>query len=275
MLFIKRHKILTILFVTCIFLIIKNSSIPYFFTPSSFMIFIFGKPQGTLYSSIAEIIDIFTSAYVTSLLFFYMVDFLPAIRQEKKANDIIAPKLVNLYLYISEFLSRIEYSAKQESLLTGNPDDMDKLNIQNKTILCKQKIFINEQENSAIIFLYNILEDSNKYKTLILNTCNEISCSPNFSYCDAQIIHIISEIQLSTLWQILPKQNDSFLKIDFSERSYIGLGKGYQQLVLCHKKLAKFVEKRFSYEIIDTTYEEREKWEKGNVEFLNNIRTTV
>ena len=25
----------------------------------------------------------------------------------------------------------------------------------------------------------------------------------------------------------------------------------------------------------DTTYEEREKWEKGNVEFLNNIRTTV
>ena len=139
----------------------------------------------------------------------------------------------------------------------------------------KRAIFINEQENSAIIFPYNILEDSNKYKTLILNTCNEISCSPNFSYCDAQIIHIISEIQLSTLWQILPKQNDSFLKIDFSERSYIGLGKGYQQLVLCHKKLAKFVEERFSYEIIDTTYEEREKWEKGNVEFLNNIRTTV
>lgn len=196
-------------------------------------------------------------------------------KARKKANDIIAPKLVDLYLYISEFLSRIEYSAKQESLLTGNPDDMDKLNIQNKTILCKQKIFINEQENSAIIFPYNILEDSNKYKTLILNTCNEISCSPNFSYCDAQIIHIISEIQLSTLWQILPKQNDSFLKIDFSERSYIGLGKGYQQLVLCHKKLAKFVEERFSYEIIDTTYEEREKWEKGNVEFLNNIRTTV
>lgn len=182
---------------------------------------------------------------------------------------------MDLYLYISEFLSRIEYSAKQESLLTGNPDDMDKLNIQNKTILCKQKIFINEQENSAIIFPYNILEDSNKYKTLILNTCNEISCSPNFSYCDAQIIHIISEIQLSTLWHILPKQNDSFLKIDFSERSYIGLGKGYQQLVLCHKKLAKFVEERFSYEINDTTYEEREKWEKGNVEFLNNIRTTV
>ena len=61
--------------------------------------------------------DIFTSAYVTSLIFYYMVDYLPAMKQEKKAKDIIARKLVSLYLYISELLAMIEYSAKQKNLL--------------------------------------------------------------------------------------------------------------------------------------------------------------
>ena len=50
-----------------------------------------------------------------------MVDYLPAIKQEKKAKEIIAPKLVSLYLYIGELLAMIKYAAEQEKLLqTGN-----------------------------------------------------------------------------------------------------------------------------------------------------------
>ena len=79
----------------------------------------------------AQMIDIFTSAYVTSLVFYYMVDYLPAIKQEKKAKEIIAPKLVSLYLYISELLAMIKYAAEQEKLLqTGKPEDMDKLHFK-------------------------------------------------------------------------------------------------------------------------------------------------
>ena len=113
--FIKRHKILFALFVISIFLMIKNSSIPYFFTPPAFITFIFDAPKSEFFSGIAQMIDIFASAYVTSLLFYYMVDYLPAIKQEKKAKEIISPKLVSLYLYISELLAMIEYSAKQSS----------------------------------------------------------------------------------------------------------------------------------------------------------------
>lgn len=246
---------------------IKNSSIPYLIMPPPFIAFVFDKPQSDFLLGIAQMIDIFSSAYVTSLLFYYMVDFLPGVKQEKKAKEIISPKLVSLYLYISELLAMIKYSAKQENLLqTGNPDDMDKLHIKNEDVLCKKRSFKNEQENGTAAHSYNLLKDCDKFRTLILNICSEISCTPSFSYCDKQVIHIISEIQLSELLRMLPKQDDFFMKLDFVNMSYMGLGQEYQKLVLTQKELANFVETRLSCEMIDISNSEIEKWNKERIE---------
>ena len=69
-----------------------------------------------------------------------MVDYLPVIKQEKKVKEIIAPQLVNLYLYISELLAMIKYAAIQEKLFhTGNPEDMDNLHFKNN-IISKMKL---------------------------------------------------------------------------------------------------------------------------------------
>ncbi len=214
-------------------------------------------------------VDIFSSAYVTSLLFYYMVNYLPAVKQEKKAQETIAPKLVNLYLYISELLAMIEYSAKKENLLqTGKIDDMDKLHIRDEIVLCKQRSFINEKENGTVAYSYNVLKDCDKFRTLILNICSEISCTPSFSYCDEQIIHIISKIQLSELLRMLPKTDDFLLKFDFADISYLGLGKEYKQLVSIYKELARFVDTRHAYEMLDISKEEIEKWQKEQAESL-------
>lgn len=162
--FVKRHKVLSALFLFSIFVMVKNSSIPYLFIPPTFIEFIFDAPQSCFFSNIAQMVDTFASAYVTSLMFYYMVDFLPAIKQEKKAKEILAPKLVNLYLYISELLAMIEYSAKQEHLLqTGDIADMDKLNFRSKDVLCKRKSFKNEEETGVAAHSYNLLKDCNKY----------------------------------------------------------------------------------------------------------------
>ena len=268
MAFIKQHKFLFAIFTVCILLMIKNSSIPYLFCPHLFIAFIFDKPQNDFLSGIAQMIDIFSSAYVTSLLFYYMVDFLPAAKQEVKAKEIIAPKLISLYLYISELLAMIEYSAKQENIFqTANPDVMDKLNIQNKPVLCKQKTFKNEQEcGNPAYYSYNLLKDCDKYKTLILNTCREISSAPSFSYCDKQIIDIISKIQLSGLFHILPEPTDFFVKFNFVATQCLGLGKEYSNLVLIQKELATFVETRYAYEFVDISNDEIKRWNEEQAE---------
>lgn len=267
--FIKRHKILFILFAVSIFLMIKNSSIPYSFAPPAIISFIFDAPKSDFFSGMAQMIDIFTSAYVTSLVFYYMVDYLPSIKQEKKAKEIIAPKLVSLYLYISELLAMIKYAAEQEKLLqTGKPEDMDKLHFKNKVILCKQKSFKNEVENGTTPYSFDLLKDCDNFRALILNICNEISGTPSFSYCDTQVIHIISEIQLSELLRILPKPNDFLLQFDFADVSYLGLGEGYQQLLSIYKELAVFVDTRHGYEMIDISKEEIQEWQEEQVESL-------
>ena len=267
--FIKRHKILFILFAVSIFLMIKNSSIAYFFAPPAIISFIFDAPKSDFFSGMAQMIDIFTSAYVTSLVFYYMVDYLPAIKQEKKAKEIIAPKLVSLYLYIGELLAMIKYAAEQEKLLqTGKLEDMDKLHFKNKVILCKQKSFKNEVENGTTPYSFDLLKDCDNFRTLILNICNEISGTPSFSYCDTQVIHIISEIQLSELLRILPKPNDFLLQFDFADVSYLGLGEGYQQLLSIYKELAVFVDTRHGYEMIDISKEEIQEWQEEQVESL-------
>ncbi len=158
MMFIKRHKILFIIFIISIFLIIKNSSIPYLFVPPAFISFIFDRPRGEFFSGVAQIVDIFASAYATSLLFYYIVEYIPAIKREKKANIIAKPQLSNLYFYISELLAMLKYSAKQQNLWDyNNPDTMDELIIQNRVVMCNRRSFKNEIEDATIPYSYNLL----------------------------------------------------------------------------------------------------------------------
>ena len=273
--FIKEHKILSLLFAISILLMIKNSKIPYPFDPPAFVSFVFDSPKGEFFSGVMQMVDIFASAYVTSLVFYFMVDYIPALKEAKKAKEIISPKLVNLYLYIGELLAMIEFAAKKEKIFqTGNIDDMDKLHFKDKIIICKQKKYKNEAENGSTPYSYNLLKDCNNFRTAIMNTCSEISCTPSFSYCDKQVIHIISEIQLSELLRILPKPNDFLLKFDFADILYMGLGKGYEQLVSIHKKLADLVDTRLSCQMLDISNDEIDEWQKKSSRIITKIPRT-
>ena len=77
MTFYKRHKILSAIFFISIILLIKNSSIPYIFEPPAIISYIFDSPKSNFWDNVAQMSNIFTSAYVTSLMFYYMVDYLP------------------------------------------------------------------------------------------------------------------------------------------------------------------------------------------------------
>lgn len=266
--FIKRHKFLSAVFAVCILLMIKNSSIPYLFEPPAIISFIFDKPQSEFFSGIAQMVDIFSSAYVTSLLFYYMVDFLPAVKQEAKAKEVISPKLVSLYLYISELLAMIEFSAKNEKILKIEKiEDMDNLHIQDREVLCKRQSFKNSEENGTAPHSYNLLKDSDKYRTLILDICNQVSSIPSFSYCDTEIINIISEIQLSELLRMLPHPNDFLLKLNL-DITHMGLGNGYQKLSSLNEALGCYVNPRLGCKMIEITPEEIQSWRQTQADAL-------
>lgn len=269
MTFYKRHKILSLIFFISIFLLIKNSSIPYIFEPPIIIAYIFDVPQSNFWANVAQMSNTFTSAYVTSLIFYYMVNYLPIIKEEKNARDIIAPKLVSLYLYMSELLAMIKFAAEREHIFsTENIEDMDNLHIKDTTILCNKLTIKNDTQSGTCVNPYNLLKDCDKYRNLIKNICSEISCTPSFSYCDTHIIHIISEIQLADLLQILPESNDFLQQFKNIDITYFGLGKGYNQFIEIKKRLAPFVDTRLDYEMTDISEAEIQVWNEKQAEYF-------
>lgn len=260
--FCKRHKLLSILFIISVFLMVKNSSIPYPFNPPLIIQYIFNAPTSEFFSSFAEMVDIFTSAYVTSLLFYFIVDYIPTTKQEETAKKIIAPKLISLYLYISKLTAMIDYSAQQQGLkIEEDSKQLDNLQFEDIPVYCKEKSLVNGAERGSTPSSYNLLRDCNKYRNLILTICQNISVTPSFPYCDEEIINIISQIQLSEFLSALPTPEDITQKVRMPF-SYFNLGKNYTAFVKLKENLSSFIDTRHEYLMCDISEEEILKWQE-------------
>lgn len=266
--FIKRNKFLSVLFMISIFLMIKNSSIPYPFNPPQIIQFIFNAPTNDFFLNFAKMIDIFTSAYVTSLLFYLIVDYIPILRHEKTASEIIAPHLVNLYLYMSEIIAMIDYSKDcQGIVLTEDYTPLDNLQFKNITTFCKRISFKNELENGTTPWSYILPVECKRCRTLILNICRDITGTSSFSYCDFSVIHIISTIQLSELLRIIGTIDD--LEIQSTRHiSHVELGNGYKDFLQIHKSLESIVDTKFKYTLINISDQEKSEWIADSAKFF-------
>ena len=156
--FLKEHYILSIIFVISILLMIKSSSIPYFIEPPTFVSFMFDSPKREFWKGIFQFVDIFASAYVTSLIFYVMVDYIPSKQREKKTKQIVDAKLVSIYLYLSEFLSMIDYSAE----LANTSDNLNEVVFSNEIVNCKRTTIKDGVEQATITYSYNLLKPPTK-----------------------------------------------------------------------------------------------------------------
>ena len=266
--FIKQNKVLFLIFILSIYLMIKNSSIPYFFEPPIVISILFDAPKSAFFSAIASLVDIFTSAYVTSLIFYIFIEYVPALKQEKKAKAIMAPQLVNLYLYLNELLAMLEYSAKTVGIISDKDNfNLDNLTIKDDEIICNKHTFKNGIDAGKTPYSYHLVTDCNKYMDLISNTCSNMSSTPSLSYCNSQLIHIISKIQLSELWRLFPKKDDFLLKYNVNLTCF-GLNDAYIELKSIKDDLAPYVNKRFDFEFLEISAEEIKNWKEQQLEAL-------
>lgn len=266
--FCKRHKRLTFTFWICIWLLLKNSEIPYLFNPPWIIAFLFDAPNQEFFKAMVPLVDIFTSAYVTGLIFYLFVEFIPTIENEEKAKVILEGQLQNLYFYISELLARIDFSAKRAGIFpTENPNDLNLIPMNNEDIYCKVQSFIDgDAQGEAIPFKYNLLDDCNLYKNMILELSRNVAGTPSLSYCDLEIINIISEIQLATLFTKIPKPTDFIIKFD--NVSYEGFGEAYEQMKKIHEKLGALIEKKHGCEMQEISEKEIDEWNQDSIDSI-------
>ena len=226
-----------------ILLMLKTSSIPYFIEPPAFISFVFDAPKSDFCKGVFQFVDIFASAYVTSLIFYIMVDYIPSKHREIKSKQIVDTKLVSIYLYLSEFLSMIEYSAE----ITDTADNLNGVVFSNEIVNCKQTTFKDGIEQSTIAYSYTLLKDCNKYKTLIFDTARSLSGVLSFSYCDSEIIDVVSEIQLIDLFQTLPPANDFYFNSKNIAPRCESTNADCEKLKYLKEKLGRHISVRWDY----------------------------
>lgn len=244
--FIKNNIVLFVLFVTSIILMVKNSLVPYYANVPEIIRIIFDKPKDNGNIALSELVDKFTSAYATSFIFYYIVNYKLEMARAKQVAKIIEPTLVSIYLYMSNIIAAVEFSSKiigkskEESM-----ELLDKLNFNNDIVYCKNKSYINEKENGCIIYEYKLLNECNLHKSLIIKLCDELSILPSFLYCDNNIVDLISKIKISELLKSFPSGNMYNSDI-YIEYRILNLGEKYHKFLNIHRDLANVVHTRYS-----------------------------
>lgn len=99
---IKELKIQIILLIIAIFLICKFSSAPLLF---GWMPFFLRPQQETMAFELFRIMESLSLAYIASLIFYLVVDYIPKKKMEEKAFEILKPHLVSLFMRMNEINS--------------------------------------------------------------------------------------------------------------------------------------------------------------------------
>lgn len=268
--FFEEHKWLSFIFILSVFLILKNSSIPYLIELPSIIRVFFDKPERIFWVEVSKVMDIFTTAYVTSLIFYYFIDYVPAQRNKKKAEEIIKPYLIVISRYMAELIALIEYViSKQHINDLETICDSDKIRIENEEIYCHRICYEdgNEIENNA--YPYNVIKDCDKLRQLILEQCQRICSVPAFNCCDDSLIQIISEIQLSDLLRILP-ENKPLSKLGENIR-YHGIGKGFLNFKDVYRRFQEITACKYIFKMTEMTQEELEEYQKNFEEAIKQL----
>lgn len=264
--FIKKHKISVGLFVLSLGVLLKNSDIPYFVMTPSLVVKFFNRPVG-IWESVADLVDMFASAYATSFLFYIIVDYFPQRRQAQKAEIIIRPKLVRLYSNIQYLIAMLEFLSRQQDLKQEESEnDMDMLCITDCIIICNVTRCRNNIPEEKILQKLNPLKSLDSYRNEILENCKTIANILSFTYCEKEIINLISEIQLSNLLTaIIPRKENILLKNLNISMQYPGLEKGYKQIKNICEELGGFVSEKTTYYIEMASEEESIRYTKNSI----------
>lgn len=253
--FIKNNKLLFSLFLVCICIMLKNSSIPYLYATPQYIKYIFNRPNTSFYISIGEFGDKFATAYATSFIFYYIVNYKLECIRANKVKKIIEPSLENIYTYMGELIEIINISCdlkcknKEESIAS-----IDMMNFK-RVIFLNKKMFKNNNYYTCFTEDNNILEKCNLYKNNILKECEKISMLPNFIFCEDEIINVIAKIKLSHLLSRIPNTNDSFIRLNINIE-YNGLGKAYFDFKRLYNELSLVISNKITFKYIMMTENE-------------------
>lgn len=247
--FIMENLLLSITFVICVLLAIKDSAVPFFPNTPGWLMTIFEAPATP---GIATIIDGLAYSYMASVIFFYVVNFLPDIKKRINARNILSPVVKSMQGYLSEILSRLEFVKDKQGVL-----EYGKINF-NCPIYNVVKFYNGGSETKEYIDLEN---DIAKYSKLIIDDCERLNNLHVMNDVDYEIKEILARLATSeTLHYTLTSK-----VLVCSPGAFSGIFDDIDEAVTLLNNAKQVLEKYYgceSYTIREMSAEERDAFQK-------------
>lgn len=273
--FIKENRLIVILLLISIFFIVKFSEMPYIkFTPD-IIEKIFEKPnQGTVWYEVCRLLENLSLAYVASIIFYIIIDYIPKQKMEIKAFNIIKSDLVSLYLYMSEIISSLNTAlVLNKDIKDITLDDVKKLDefkLRNEPVYYFTTSFINGENKGTGHGYFNYYIDTPKYTKLINDKLDKIKKMPCAINVEFKLLEVLSAIESNHfINQVLEFKNESLSNDICIVR--MNFGKNYYDFIQSYIELDLFPFDKHTYHKIPMSESETKEYKDTVANILKTL----
>lgn len=199
---IKELKIQIILLIIAIFLICKFSSAPLLFERMTFFL----RPQEeTMSFELFRIMESLSLAYIASLIFYLVVDYIPKKKAEEKAFELLKPHLVSLFMWMDEINSYFKCVMDVTDFSTVSQEkirEIDDFYFTNKSKFFVETTYKNSISNRSDMAVFHGAKEIRDSGKLILKVYEDMDAIPAIMLkVSSELVTLLSKIRSSGFLQ--------------------------------------------------------------------------
>ncbi|USD25081.1 hypothetical protein [Flagellimonas marinaquae] len=270
---------LIIFLILSIFIILKFSAIKLPTFLPKFIVRIFKNPKpDSNWFEIFKILEKLSLAFVTALIIFYLIDYIPKKRTEEKAVVISEQALTNIYMNMSSMIAPLKmiFEIDKENAKIRQ-EDLEKIKIYSDTLERKyyynSDIYLSDKgynKSNKGIFLYrnDLYQGAKKIKDLI----DELSALPSSSNLPRELIETLSAIRSSDFLRICTDFGNPFTSASHEIYYY---DSAFYEFIQHYQKLSAYKFRKIWYEYSKLGEDEILKLKTKKREVYESVKNQV
>ncbi len=271
-LFFKNNMVVLFFFMFSLIVVIKNSEIPLLSNIPAMIKWVFTKPDaGTITAFVFIILENISLAYIASCVFYFVVDYFPKRKNEKKAYLLIKDELRDIYgelsYIIRMFLFEIKVDEEPREIIKDriSLSKVCNIHLENKDTHAKIAHYYNGSSNSSS-YSYNICNDTVRKTINIEQKIESIYDRPRSKEIETSLYEVIDGIRGSRFLRMIKNYGQGgYVEAPSRNRIFLNLDKSFRELVSWYVKLGKYDFDKIDYKIFSITETE---WKKQNEELV-------
>ena len=261
---IKELKIQIILLIISIFLICKFSSAPLLF---KWMAFFLRPQEETMGFELFRIMESLSLAYIASLIFYLVVDFVPKKKAEEKAFELLKPHLVSLFMWMNEINSYFKCVMNVTDFSTVSQEKIEEIDdfyFTNESKFFVEISYRNGMSNrSDMAVFHGAKEIRNSGKSILKVYKDMDAISATVVQASSELIELLSKIRSSGfLNQIIHNFKDKEESLDGEEIicRYLNFYRDIAEFSSLEVQLAQYDFDKITVEYKEATQNEIKEW---------------